>query len=61
MMTEEEKRDIMAESRREQEEESRVTVFDDWLSDNIISLRQDFLEDYTDEFNSYCKDRFKER
>lgn len=32
----------------------------DWLSDNIIRLRQEFCLEEEDKFNEYCKEVFKQ-
>jgi hypothetical protein len=35
--------------------------YEDWLSDNISSLRADFIEEnFPDEFMNYCKKEFEE-
>ena len=39
--------------------------YQDWKSDNLSSLKEDFLADYLeihfDDFEAYCKQRFKDR
>jgi hypothetical protein len=47
--------------RREEQMDRESSLYNDWLSDNIVSLRQDFLEEQSDQFNAFCKQAFKER
>jgi hypothetical protein len=35
-------------------------MYDDWLSDNINQLKEDFCEEKDDEFNKFCRDEFIE-
>ena len=69
--TEEVNAEIAQEKIRETEEamksvrkeavEDPQSAYDDWVSDNMHELRRDFLEMYSDEFEDYCKQTFKEQ
>jgi len=56
----EQARERDAEIKAERDEESQPTLFDDWKSDNIRSLKDEFCEENYDSFNEYCKEQFKE-
>jgi hypothetical protein len=47
--------------RRERDAEGRETKYDCWLSDNILDLRKDFIEEkYEQEFDDYCKQEYRD-
>jgi len=34
--------------------------YNDWLTDHIGSLRRDFIENHSDEFEKFCHERYNE-
>ena len=39
--------------------EAREEPFQIWKSDNLVTLRIDFCEEYNDEFNKFCRSEFR--
>ena len=35
-------------------------LFNEWLSDNIIGLQRDFIEEYNSIFIEFCKEAYKQ-
>jgi hypothetical protein len=47
------------EIRLERNRETQGSFFDDWLSDNLESLKDNFIEEHQGEFDAFCKDDYE--
>ena len=54
-------KEIDKEIREEHTNERADGLFDNWKSDNLKNLKEEFIEDNYDFFLDYCKEAFKER
>ena len=60
-LTIEQQIDYLEEEGRERyfEERDEQNGFNDFFSENKGDLRQEFCEDFPDEFNKFCKEQFE--
>ena len=57
MLSKEIEQDMKEERDRESDEGRKRTIFDDWKSDNLKQLREDFCAQ-EDGFDTFCREEF---